>query len=259
MKDISDKVIKRIKEDEVQPYSKWRFILHRFVIIILFAVSVLLGSLASGVTIFQLTHAEWDLYQHFNHSILQFVFLVIPYFWLVFICGFTVVAIYFFRHTERGYRYSAVGLVFVSIVVSVAGGFIFYKAGFSEKLEIVFQDKVPFYRAWQECKMRFCMAPEHGFLAGKIIEVLPGNRIKVLDLSGNRWMVATNGAFWRGRLKPVKGLKIKIIGRMRGKGWFEAKEIRPWRGWKCSPNAATRCCPGQCGNRGLRGLSEKNK
>ena len=232
MKDISEKVIEKIKESNVQPYSKWRFVFHRFVMWVLFGISILLGSIACGITIFQLQYAEWDLYQHLSHSLLEFVILIVPYFWLVFMIGFTVFAYYFFRHTERGYRYSTVALVCLSLGISIAGGFVFDKAGFAERLEGIFRNRVSFYRVLQERKERIWVAPKSGLLAGEILDIMPDGKMKFLDFNNLQWIILARHTVWRGKMKPLKGLKIKIIGRMESKNLFVAEEIRPWRGRK---------------------------
>lgn len=250
---ISKTVLKRIEEEKVHPYPKLRFILRRSFIATLFVISILLGSLASGVTIFQLTHADWDLYQHFTYSILEFAVLVVPYFWLVFMIGFTAIAIYFFRHTERGYRYSAIGLALVSIAVSVAGGFLFYKMGLSERLETVFQDRIPIYRTFQERRMKLWVAPERGLLAGKIAEIMSGKEFKLRDFRGNSWtIISGEDTLWRRGLKPTRNLQIKIIGRMQKKGLFVAKEIRPWHGRRFRHGTSCQGSPGSCNPRRRR-------
>jgi len=259
MKDISDKIIKRIKKGDVKPYSKWHFVFHRFVMWILFGIAILIGSIACGIAIFQLQHAEWDLYRHLSHSLLEFAILIVPYFWLIFMTGFTVFAYYFFRHTERGYRYSAVALVLASLGISIAGGLVFHKAGFAEKLEGLFRNRVSFYRALQEHKERVWMAPANGLLAGKIIAVRPDGTMDFLDLNNQQWMLSAHHAVWRRNLKPQKGLKIKIIGRMQNSRVFVAEEIRPWEGrrWRHGQGStADGCVGGPCfRNRGSRGRS----
>ncbi len=241
---ISKTVLKKIEEEKIRPYPKWRFILRRSFITTLFVISILLGSLAGGVTIFQLTHADWDLYRHFTHSILEFTVLIIPYFWLVFMIGFTVFAVYFFRHTERGYRYSAIGLAFTSVAVSIAGGFIFYKLGFSERLEVVFQNRISIYRKLQERRMKLWVAPERGLLAGEIVEIMSEKSFRLRDFRGNSWtIVSGEDTLWRRGLSPRKNLQIKIIGRMQKKGLFVAKEIRPWCGWRHRRGASCLGCP----------------
>jgi uncharacterized membrane protein len=230
MKDISDKIIERIKKGDVKPYSKWHFVFHRSAIWILFGITILIGSIACGIAIFQLQHAEWDLYRHLSHSLPEFIILIVPYFWLIFMIGFTVFAYYFFRHTERGYRYSAVAFVLVSLGISIVGGLVFHKAGLAESLEGIFRDRVSFYRALQERRERVWMAPENGLLAGKITAVKPDGAMELLDLNTRQWTLSAPHAVWRGNLTPEKGLKIKIIGRMKNSREFVAEEIRPWGG-----------------------------
>ncbi len=242
---ISKSVLEKIEKEQIRPYPKWRFTLRRSFIAALFVISILLGSLASGVAIFQLTHADWDLYRHFTHSILEFAVLVVPYFWLLFMAGFTAFAIYFFRHTERGYRYSAIGLALVSIAVSIGGGFLFYKLGFSERLETVFQDRVPIYRKLQEHKMQLWVAPRKGLLAGTVTGIVDENQFMLRDFRGNTWtIVSREDTLWRRGLSPRKNLRIKIIGKMKKKRLFVAKEIRPWQGWRFRQK---RPCPKRSG------------
>jgi len=79
MTDISKDILQKIKKDKVRPYSKQRFVLRRSVIWTVFGLSILFGSIASAVAIFQLRSAEWDLYKNLSHSFIKFVLLVIPF------------------------------------------------------------------------------------------------------------------------------------------------------------------------------------
>jgi len=230
MTDLSKNILAKIKEDNVRPYSKWRFIFRRSVIWTLSVLSVLSGSFASAVTLFQLRHAEWDLYHHLNHSLTGFIFLVIPFFWLVFLLGFTGFAYFYFRHTQQGYRYGAVWVIAGSIALSFIGGGLLCATTFPERLEDLCQKNVPFYRNMQERKKVVWMSPENGLLAGEISVVISAQEMRLKDLKGRLWTVMIEDTVWRGQLWPVENLKIKLIGRMQGEGRFSADEIRPWHG-----------------------------
>ncbi|MDM8542522.1 hypothetical protein QUF90_15710 [Desulfococcaceae bacterium HSG9] len=230
MTDLSKNILAQIKVDNVRPYSKWRFIFKRSVIWTLFLLSVLSGSFASAVTMFQLRYAEWDLYHHFSHSLTEFIFLVIPFFWLVFILGFTGFAYYYFRHTQQGYRYRTFWVVAGSIILSFTGGGLLCATTFPERLESLFQKNVSFYRNLHEHKMNVWMSPGNGLLAGEIGEIISAQEMRLKDLKGRLWTVMIGNTIWRGQLKPVKNIKIKLIGRMQGEGRFRADEIRPWDG-----------------------------
>jgi len=228
--DTGQKILQKIKDDNVRPYPKWRFLFKRSVIWAVFSLSILLGSIASAIAMFQLKHAEWDLYQHFNDSLIEFALLVIPIFWLIFLLGFTGFAYYYFRRTEQGYRYRTLWIISGSIVLSIISGGFLYSTGLPEKLEPIFLDNVPFYQKWQVRKQRVWMSPAKGLLAGRITTVISDRKIRIEDLQGNSWEVDIVDTIWRGRLKPAKDLKIKILGQKKGEGRFVAAVIKPWRG-----------------------------
>ena len=232
MKDISKNILQKIKEDKVRPYSKGRFLFRRSVIWTVFGLSILLGSVASAIAIFQLKYAEWDLYQHLSHSPLEFALLVIPFFWLIFLLGFTVFAYYYFRRTEQGYRCRTLWVISGSIALSIIGGGILYATGLSERLETAFQHNVAFYRELQERKQRVWMSPGQGLLAGKIVKIISEQKIQIEDLQGNIWVIDTGDTIWKARLRPAKNLKIKILGKIKGENQFVADEIRSWQGRK---------------------------
>lgn len=228
--DIGKQVLEKIERERVRPYSKWRFVFRRSVMWGLFVLSLILGSLASGVMIFQLTHADWDLCHHLHMGYVTFLFHVLPYFWLAFLVGFTAFAYFYFRRTERGYRYPTVWLISGSVFLSLIGGGIAYKVDLAERLEVILRSNVSIYCRMQEMRSRIWVAPEKGLLAGEIVDVQSANKIRLKDFKGHTWQIELKDTLWRGRLKATKGLKIKVIGRMEGRNVFVAKEIRPWQG-----------------------------
>ena len=230
MSDISKNTLQKIKKDKVRPHSKQYFLLRRSAIWTCFGFSIFFGSIASGVAIFLLRHIEWDLYQHLGRSFIEFVVLVFPYFWLIFLVGFTCFTYYSFRRTEQGYRYHTLWIISQSIVFSIIGGGFLYVTGLPEKLEAVFQDNVPFYRGLEEHRRKVWMSPRQGLLAGSIVKVISEQKIQIEDLHGGMWVIDIGDAIWRGRLRPSDNLKIKIIGEMKGRTEFIADEIRPWEG-----------------------------
>ncbi len=253
MKDISREVLKKIKEERVTPVPRWHFVFRRSFLVFLFVISIVVGGLGSSVVIFQVAHADWDLYQHLRHSLFEFSILVIPYFWLVFMVGFAFFAAFFFRRTGKGYRYRTSILVLLSVIVSLALGFALDRGGFSARFETIFQAHVPFYQRMQQYRRRICVCPEHGLISGEIVGIPKDGEMRLRDFKGNTWRVMTGGATWRGRRKAAQGLFVKVIGKKTGKGRFQAREIRPWRGMGmggCGPGAWGKhqgrgmpCCP----------------
>jgi hypothetical protein len=74
------------------------------------------------------------------------------------------------------------------------------------------------------------MQPKRGLLAGTIIETeLPENNFKLMDLDNNRWKIEASKVIWKGKITPIIGLKIKLIGKLIDANNFKAMEIRPWQ------------------------------
>ena len=230
MNDISKNILKKIKEEKIQPYSKKHFFLKKSFVWTLFGLSILLGIVSSSVTLFQLKHTDWDLYDRLNYSLLEFLAITIPYFWLIFLMIFIGTAYAYFRRTEKGYRYHTVLIIAASVIVSIVGGIGVYQTGFSEKLEAVFQENIPVYRIINRGRHRMWMSPEQGFLAGEINKIISVQEIELIDLHGNNWVIDISNTLWRGRLRPEVGLEIKLIGKIKVKDQFIATEIRPLQG-----------------------------
>lgn len=230
MNDISKNTLLKIRHQRITPRSRRYFFFKRFAIWAMFAISILLGSVASGVAIFQLTNAEWDLYRHLNHSLPEFILLVMPCFWLVFLAGFSTAAYYYFRRTDGGYRYRVATVILLNVLLSIVAGTGLFAVGFSERMEAVFQETVPFYTGVTAHRRKMWMRPADGLLAGRIIAVPDAETIALSDLNGKIWAIDTAHAIRRGRLEPAVGLEIKILGTMEGPDRFTAMEIRPWNG-----------------------------
>ena len=230
MNDISKETLKKIKEQGISPRTKGYFLLKRSTVWVLFGLSVILGSIAASVAFFQVRNAEWELLSHFRHSLFEFILLFIPFLWLMFMVGFSIVAHYYFRRTGSGYRFRALTAVALSIILSIIGGAGIYATGFSERMEKVFEEKLPFYKGVNAHARKVWMSPDKGLLAGKIADVKEDGMIILEDLDGKMWNVTAKEAIWRGRLSPLTGLEIKLIGTMTGKDSFDVTEVRPWQG-----------------------------
>ena len=230
MSDISKNVLREIRERKLRPYPRWHFVFRRSVVWTIFCISILLGSLSAGIVIFRIQHAEWDLYPYLNDNVTAFLLLIIPYFWLLFLAGFSLLAYHYFRRTERGYRFRAFWVVLGAIVISIMGGLLLYNTGLPEYIESAFYDKVSFYRVLQENKQRVWVAPDKGLLAGRIVKVISARAVQLEDLTGNVWTIDISGTIWRGGLTPGEDIKIKIIGKRDKERHFVAGEIRPLDG-----------------------------
>jgi len=230
MKNISNEVLKKIKDNNIKPKPRWYFITKNYFIWLIFGISIILGSFAFSMVLFIIKQLDWDIYHYIGESFLKTVFVSLPYLWLIFLVLFTGVAYYNFIHTKRGYRFKFISILLISLVISIALGTGIYFNGFSERLENVFLEKIPYYnRLVYSCEEQW-MRPGRGLLAGTIIEIgLPENSFILRDLKNNRWKIVADKVTWKGKITPVTGLKIKLIGKVINDNNFAAMEIRPWQ------------------------------
>lgn len=231
MKNISNEVLKKIKDNNIKPKPRWYFITKNYFIWLLFGISIILGSFAFSMVLFITKQLDWDIYHYIGESFLKTVFVSLPYLWLIFLILFIGVAYYNFIHTKRGYRFKFISILLISLIISVTLGTGLYFNGFSERLENVFSEKIPYYnRLVYTCEKQW-MQPERGLLAGTIMKIeLPENNFILKDLNNNKWKIKANRAIWKGKLTPTPGLKIKLIGKLMDDNTFEATEIRTWQG-----------------------------
>lgn len=230
MKNISDEIFKKIKDNNIKPKPRWHFLTKNYFIWLMFGFSVLLGSLTFGIILFMITQLDWDVYHYLGDSFLTTVFISLPYLWLIFFILFIAVAYYNFIHTKRGYRFRFISILFISLIISAILGTGFYYNGFSEKLDNIFLEKIPYYKNLTYTCENQWMQPQKGLLAGTIGEIeLFKNSFKLIDFDSNQWKIDINDTLWKGKLTPSTGLKIKLIGEISGENTFKALEIRPWQ------------------------------
>jgi hypothetical protein len=193
-------------------------------------ISVLAGGLGSSVIFYMLVNNEWDIYQKIGSSLIAFIFVTMPYFWVLFLFIFIISADYYLKHTKYGYRFSLAKIVFLSIVMSIALGALFYNAGVGEAIDNEFSKRIPVYNNLIYNKEKLWMQPEKGLLVGTILKIENNDNFTVVDLNGKNWGVVGEELFIRRMVDFKVGGQIKIIGEMKSDNVFAANELRPWSG-----------------------------
>ncbi len=227
MSNISKCILDKIKKECIKPTPKWVFLLKNSVIWGIFAVSILLGSIAVSIIMFEVKDVDWAIYHQSNHGLAEFIVLAIPYFWVLLMGAFLYLAYHYFFHTKTGYRYSVFGIFGLSLLASGLIGSAFYATGFSERMEELFV-KIPHYEALHYGKRFLWHRPDHGFLAGTILQVDDGTVLILQDLSSHPWWVDILKAKIRQDMMLQEGLRVKMIGEMMDEGHFKADMIAPW-------------------------------
>lgn len=228
MDDLKKSVVGKIKKDNIKPNPRWKFLLRDYVFWAVFGAAVLLGGLAFSVVLFFLLERDWDIYKYLDKSFFEYLFLSIPYFWIIILTAFSGVAYYNWKHTKRGYKFNPYLIVLLSILISLFLGSGLYAAGLGEKMDEVFAENMPCcYESFMERRLNVWSQPEKGLLSGEVVE-RKNDLLRIEDWGGNEWEVLIDEALMMGSVEMEKGGKLKIVGKKRSENIFEAQQIRPW-------------------------------
>lgn len=225
MSEITNKILKKLKEGNIEKIPRWKFVMKRTLIWGSLVVAILLTAFSVSMIIFQFVAVEWDLLPRVGGGPFGGFFMIVPYFWLL-VSGLLFTFVYFdFRNTKGGYRYSGGIVMAISLIISLLLGICFYVSTVSEFAEDLFA-RVPMYEHMHKAREMMWNIPDKGVLAGMVLEV-NGNEALVLEDFGKViWNVDISGAKIMKGMKVLVGMNIRVIGEINGPGKFDAEEIR---------------------------------
>lgn len=239
---VIKKVINKINQEEIQPIAKEIIIFKQVIIWIMLGILLLLGALSASVIVFLLANTEWDLWHKIGMSNWQYVFLVLPYIWLIIFAAFIYLAQYNFRHTRTGYKISILKIIIIFLAATFFFGGIMYQFKVGQMIEDNVADSFDSYYKFYGGRLIWDK-PEMGMVGGQIIAILDDSHLILKDQGGVEWQVKIMD------LNNIDdysvGLKIKIIGQVVGDNIFEATEIKSWCGCGgCKTNIRSGCGDG---------------
>ena len=142
---LSKKIIEKIKEEHIQPKPKWQFSLKAYLVWLLSALSLFIGSLAFSVVLYLIINNDWDVYVHITDNLIKFTILSLPYLWIVLLLLFVIISYYNFKHTKKGYKYHFYIILLSSILLSIIFGSLLYSIGVGRALDNILAVKMPMY------------------------------------------------------------------------------------------------------------------
>jgi len=228
-KNISQEILSKIKE--VKPKPRWHFLLKDYFVWALASISLIISSLALAVVLYMLIDNDWDIYSSISNSLLEFIFLTLPYFWLIFLSIFIWTTYYNFKHTKKGYKFSFKKIFLASLAINILVGSFLYNVGIGQAIDNVIARRTPFYKEIINRRQHTWSRTDEGFLGG-IVKSLEGDYIEIEDIEGNIWKIkhfnTTTPVFIN--LKP--GEPIRIIGQKIDSQNFEMHTLLPMRGMR---------------------------
>ncbi len=225
-KNISQIVLQKIKKENIKPISREIFNIKKVLFWAAVALSLIIGAFTFALILSGFFNNDWDLYDKFG---VNFIFKTLPYFWVISFIIFIILGDFYYRKTLLGYRHTTLVIVGVYLLSGIIFGSIFYVFGISEWMERSLVEVSPVYRNIVLNRHEFWTHPEDGLLSGKIIKI-EENGIQIIDSLGGVWLIDTSTSTNRGKIKIIKGERIKVLGDIMDGNNFVADEIRSWSG-----------------------------
>lgn len=233
MLDFDQKLVAKIKEENIVPKPRWHFLLKNYVIWTAGALALLIGSATVSVMIYLFKYNNWEVRENMHKSFFEFFLLTLPYFWIIFLGLFIFLLYYNFKHTERGYKYPVWFIAITSILLSVILGGFFSLAGLGEKIDDVLGRQAPFYDKVFNRQISFWFNPAEGRLTGLVSGESEQSDFKVIDPSGHEWQIIIKDNLVKPKFLII-GTPVNMVGEIKEENVFEAelfKSVHPGRGF----------------------------
>lgn len=225
-----DKILEKIEHQHIEPTPKWYFQFKNFGFWCLFTCSILIGSMSFSIILYSIQQTDFVLISHFSHSSWESILVLLPYFWLILLLVFSILAFFSFKNFKKAYKYSLVSILTLSVFLSILLGTLSFISGSASFLERKFADQVEIYNSIEEKKLQHWMQPENGFLAGTIVDAKLDTLI-IKDFNQKQWQIYYHNIFIPPVLELTEGEQIKIMGEKTASSVFNATEIRPWKAY----------------------------
>lgn len=226
MEDTSKNIMQKIEKEGIKPKAKQNFLLKNYTLWILAILSILLGGLAFSVIVYVVSNDDWTLYGRLNRGLLQFAFVVLPYFWLLITGIFAGILYYNFKNTEFGYRHSLYKIIIGGAAAILLFGGLFSVFGVGERVDDYFFRKIPIYQKMIEARQKVWQEPQEGRLMGVVLERDSNGSIKIIDLNGAGWLVDTRRAKISPPIELMEKMPVRILGKQTSPEKFEAELIK---------------------------------
>lgn len=186
---LKNTLLERIEAEQVCPRSRMFFRGRECLVWFLWSISVVVGAFAIAVSLFVVTHRQYELYEATHDNFFTFMVEMLPYLWIVVFGLMVYVAVYNLRHTKHGYRYPLWMILASSVVLSFAGGSALQFFGFGYSIDNVLGRNMEMYMSQDKLEQKMWQAPSEGRLLGKQVftTLSPEEFVVFEDATGQRW------------------------------------------------------------------------
>src|SRR3989344_2241464 len=191
-------VIEKINREAICPIPRWRFMLKYSAVWGLFMGTVLAGSIGVATFLYNfILDSDWDAYRYIDGNVWFHFVSAFPYAWFGLTLFLLLAAYYNIRGTKYGYRYTALAVIALSMVISLIVGIFAFFFGFGEAVDTALETHFKAYNAITYNKEDVWLRPDKGLLAGQVMETKPQDSKFVLrDFQNNVWEIRDGNIAW---------------------------------------------------------------
>jgi hypothetical protein len=226
---LSEEILHQINEKHISPKPKWEFWVKDWAVWTAGIISILVGGLAIGLIITFVRTDDWNIFSQTDPkgSGIQFALLLFPYFWLLVLIGFLVLARINIAHTKKGYRLTVPVFAGASIALSILLGICFYDAGLGQMLDSLLTERPGRYLEFIHPRADLWSRPEEGMLGGVIVGMRDPETIILQDFQNKPWIVHLPDDGFSADDLPIHA-RVRCIGVQIEDNEFVSKRILPW-------------------------------
>ncbi len=166
---LEDKILQKIKEEKIAPKPFWYFLAKDYSLWLLVFISIILAALAFAPIIFILQNLELDYAKHITDNIFNFIFLILPYPWIILCAITTYFATLAWEKTKNGYKFDGKKIFLVSLLSSLVLGFLLNSWNIGRKMDNEFRvASLGNYKSFEEKRNEFWFKPNSGRIIGSV-------------------------------------------------------------------------------------------
>lgn len=231
-KNISQKILEKIKSKNLKPKAKWKFTLKNSFVWFFSIVTLIVGGLAFSVMIYLLKNNDWSFHRQMSGSLLKFVLITFPYFWILCFILFIFLALYNLQHTKKGYKHQIITLLIVCFVISFLLGLSLHNFRAGRLTDDLLAQRFPHYNQLINRRVGMWCHPEKGLLAGQIISVEDDQHFQIKDFNDKIWQIELKESVVN-EIKPEQGQVVRMVGDILDDQTFQAEKcmIGSYKKW----------------------------
>lgn len=214
----AEEIINKINEKKITPISLLTIKLKYFLTWFFLILTVLLLAWIISILIYHLADNSWDI----NKDLLN----VVPVLFFILAGILLLLSIFEFKNTERGYKFSNIGVIVGAIFIAGSFGAFLYFIGIGENSDRIFVENIKPYRDYIYGKAKRFSVPELGILVGQIILIDPNGVLMMLDLNQNTWNIFLDNDSQFLPQDILLGKYVKVFGEIIDEQMFKAIEIK---------------------------------